>query len=228
MNRQRSFTSKKSLKPELQGLFVCNLDVQQIGIDLQGTVGIVCQNLLGQNLAQLDTFLVEAVQIPCKALEHDLVLEVGKQSAQSLGSQLLADDDGGGAAAFELLVQVGVILAAGKCHDLSSHVGTQLLLGGGTLDDHIAAHLAVTETNELQGDDVSALMEQLIEGVLAIGAGLAEDDRASDVIHGLAETVDGLAVGLHIQLLQVSGEADRKSTRLNSSHVRTSRMPSSA
>ena len=37
------------------------LDVQQVGVDLQGTVGVMGQNLLGQNLAQLDAFLVEGV-----------------------------------------------------------------------------------------------------------------------------------------------------------------------
>ena len=139
---------------------ICRSDVQQIGIDLQCAIGIVGQNLLGQNLAQLNAFLVEAVQIPCKALEHDLVLKVGKQCAQSLGSQLLADDDGGRTTAFELLVQVGVILAAGKCHNLCGHVGTKLLLGGRALNEDVGSHLAVTEADELQRDDVSALMEQ--------------------------------------------------------------------
>ena len=70
------------------------LDVQQIGVDLQSTVGVVGQNLLCQNLAQLDAFLVEGVDVPCEALVHDLVLEVSQQSADSCGGQLLTDDDG--------------------------------------------------------------------------------------------------------------------------------------
>jgi len=167
----------------------------------------VSQDLLGQNLAQLDAFLVEGVDVPGEALVHDLVLKVSKQSAHALGGQLLADDNGGGTAAFELLVQVGVILAAGEGHDLGSHVGAELLLAGGALDHHVRAHLAVLEAHELQGDNVGALVQQLIEGVLTVGAGLAEDDGAGDVVHRLAEAVDGLAVGLHVQLLQVSGEA---------------------
>ena len=115
-------------------LLVCRSDVQQIGVDLQRTVGVVSQNLLGQKLAQLDAFLVEGVDVPGKALVHDLVLEVGQQSAQGCGSQLLTNDDGAGTAALELLVQVGIILAAGKGHDLGSHVGIELLLAGGTLE----------------------------------------------------------------------------------------------
>ena len=50
-------------------------------------------------------------------------------------------------------------------------------------------------------------MEQLIEGVLAVCSGLTEDDRSGYIIDGLAEAVDGLAVGFHIQLLQVCREA---------------------
>ena len=106
------------------------LDVQQVGVDLQSAVGIVGQNLLGQNLAQLDTFLVEAVQVPCEALEHNLVLKMGQQSANSLRSQLLADDDAGGTAAGEILVAVLVFLTTGKGHDLCGHIGAQLLLAG--------------------------------------------------------------------------------------------------
>jgi hypothetical protein len=46
-------------------------------------------------------------------------------------------------------------------------------------------------------------MQQLIEGVLAIGAGIAPDDRAGRHGKRLAGTVDALAVALHFQLLQV-------------------------
>jgi hypothetical protein len=34
--------------------------------------------LLGKYFTKLDTFLVKAVDIPYEALEHNLVLEVGK------------------------------------------------------------------------------------------------------------------------------------------------------
>ena len=69
---------------------------------------------LCQHLAQLNAFLVKAVQVPCEALEHHLVFKVCKQSTQSLGSKLFADDYAGGAAAFKVLVAVLILLAAGK------------------------------------------------------------------------------------------------------------------
>ena len=105
------------------------------------------------------------------------------------------------------MVGVLVSLAASKCHDLSRDVSAELLLAGAALNDNIHADLAVVKSYELHGNDVGSLMEQLIEGVLAVGSGLTEDDRSCYIIYGLAEAVDGLAVGFHIQLLQVCREA---------------------
>ena len=48
-----------------------------------------------QNLTQLYAFLIEAVYIPCKALEHNLIFKMCKQCTQSLRGQLVADDNAG-------------------------------------------------------------------------------------------------------------------------------------
>src|SRR3972149_10744760 len=40
-----------------------------------------------QHLAELHPFLVKGVDVPGKALEHDLVLKVGQQCTQGLGRQ---------------------------------------------------------------------------------------------------------------------------------------------
>ena len=57
------------------------------------------EDALGEKLAELDAFLVEAVQVPDEALEHDFVLKVGQQGAESFGSELVGDDDAGGTSA---------------------------------------------------------------------------------------------------------------------------------
>ena len=57
----------------------CISNIQQIAVNLQCAVGIVRQDLLGEDLAQLNAFLIEAVQVPGKALEHHLVLKVRQQ-----------------------------------------------------------------------------------------------------------------------------------------------------
>ena len=44
-------------------------------------------------------------------------------------------------------------------------------------------------------------MQQLIERVLTVGARLTENYRTGCVMNRLAAAVDGLAVGLHVQLL---------------------------
>ena len=71
-----------------------------------------------QNLTQLYAFLIEAVYIPCKALEHNLIFKMCKQCTQSLRGQLVADDNAGRTSAFEILIAVIICLTAGKCNDL--------------------------------------------------------------------------------------------------------------
>ncbi len=63
-----------------------------------------------------------------------------------------------------------------------------------------------------RGDEVcrheaGALVDELIEGVLAVGARLAPDDRPGLPGDRLAVQVDVLAVALHVALLHVGGEA---------------------
>ena len=50
-------------------------------------------------------------------------------------------------------------------------------------------------------------MDELEEGVLAVGAGLAPHDRAGRRIGGRAVELDVLAVALHLQLLEIGGKA---------------------
>ena len=63
-----------------------------------------------------------------------------------------------------------------------------------------------------EGDKVgrnhhSALVQQLIEGMLAVGAGLTPEDLTGIGGHSAAVPADVLAVGLHGELLQVGREA---------------------
>eukprot|EP00128_Syssomonas_multiformis_P005248 Colp12_sorted_trinity150504_noHs@27928 len=56
---------------------------------------------------------------------------------------------------------------------------------------------------EVARDELGALMDELVESVLAVGARLAPNDRASLVVHLLPSASHKLAVGLHITLLEV-------------------------
>ena len=134
----------------------------------------MCQYLLCQYLTELYAFLVEAIYIPQKALEHDLVLEMGEQRTHCFRSKLLADDDGARTVACKLLIVVVIILAACKCDDLCYYVCAQLLLAGAALDIYIYTQLALFEADELQRDDIGSLMQQLVEGMLTVGSRLTE------------------------------------------------------
>ncbi len=135
---------------------------------------------------------------------------MSEQRAEHFRRQLVRHNDRRRTAAREELVPVHVVLAAGERDDLRRDVRGQLLLAGRALDHHVVVHLVLSEADELQRDDIGALVEQLIEGMLAVRAGLAEDDRTGHVIDRLAETVHRLAVRLHVELLQMSREAGQR------------------
>ena len=52
----------------------------------------------------------------------------------------------------------------------------------------------------------STLMNQLVEGVLTIGARFAPDHRSGRVIHAFPAASHVLSVGLHVALLEVGGK----------------------
>ena len=64
----------------------------------------------------------------------------------------------------------------------------------------------IGEGNEIGRDHHGALVQQLVEGVLTVGAGLAPEDLTGVGGHGAAVPADMLAVGLHGELLQVGRE----------------------
>ena len=139
------------------------------------------QNAFCKDFTKLYTFLVEAVYVPQESLEHDLILEVCKQCSQRLRIYLISDDDAGRTAAFEVFVFILICFTAGKCNDLSCYVCAEFLLAGAALDVDIGLHLVIAEAYKLQRNDISSLMQQLIEGMLSVGSGLTEDpDRSGN------------------------------------------------
>jgi hypothetical protein len=62
--------------------------------------------------------------------------------------------------------------------------------------------------DEISGDELGALVEELVEGVLGVGGGFAEEDWASGVLDEVVCCAgDCLAVGFHGKLLEIGGEA---------------------
>ena len=62
-------------------------------------------------------------------------------------------------------------------------------------------------SEEIAGDELGALVDELIEGVLPIGAGFSPDNWAGAPGDRFAITINALAVAFHIPLLKVGGKA---------------------
>ena len=141
----------------------------------------MCKYAFCKDFTKLNTFLVETVQIPYKALEHDLVLKVSKKCTKGRRSKLLTCDDAGRTAAFKVFVQVLVLFAACKSNDLCSYIGTELLLACAVLNVNINTKLALFESDKLKRYDIGSLMEKLIEGMLSVCSWFSEDHRTCDL-----------------------------------------------
>ena len=161
--------------------FIINLisrsDIQKVAEYFQCSVCLVCKNTFCKDFTKLNAFLVKAVYIPQESLEHNFIFEVCKECAKACRIYLLADDDAGRTAAFEVFVFILICFTAGKCNDLSCYVCAEFLLAGAALDVDIGLHLVIAESYKLQRNDISSLMQQLIERMLSVGTWLAEENR---------------------------------------------------
>ena len=63
------------------------------------------------------------------------------------------------------------------------------------------------EADQVARHQLRALVQQLIERMLPVGARLAPDDGPGLIVDARSAQVDALAVALHLQLLQVGGKA---------------------
>ena len=69
------------------------LDIQQITEHLQCTICLVCKYTFCKYFTKLYTFLVKAVHIPYKSLEHNFILKVCKKCTERSRIYLLSDND---------------------------------------------------------------------------------------------------------------------------------------
>jgi len=174
----------------------------------------LAEDALGKLLAELNTPLVVGVDVPDGALDKGEVLVVGDQSTKRTGGDLLCKDGSGGPVAEESLVGnelVGSALGLDSFGGLADHEG--LGLGEEVGGKHALVLVVVNGVvglggqDEVGGNELGALVEELEEGVLGVGAGLAEQDGAGGVLDIVSAAGDSLAVGFHGKLLKVGGEA---------------------
>jgi len=86
------------------------------------------------------------------------------------------------------------------------HQGFGLRQKVGEQDGMVAAKriLGLHPCQKVTGDKLGTLVDELIEGVLPICAGLPPDDGSGGVLQGIACAADALTVAFHVALLEVS------------------------
>src|SRR5579875_999875 len=140
-------------------------------------------DLLGQLLAKLHAPLIEAVDVPDDALREDGVLIERDEFTEHVGGEFAGEDGVGGAVAFEHAMRNEPVggalgfdllggLAKGEGFGLSEDVGHEDVV---MLAERVEG---LEEADEVAGDEAGALVDELIEAVLAVGAGLAPVDGA--------------------------------------------------
>ena len=152
-------------------------------------------------------------------LDEDLVLVEGDERAQPVRGQLLVDQGAGGPVALEHLVrQEGVQGLATQplrrrarlapprpsCRRRGPRSGPGSWRAASR--DGRPGAAAPGGGQKVARDQPGPLVDQLEEGVLAVGAGLAPDDGAGRIVDPGPRPVDELAVALHVELLEVGRE----------------------
>ena len=148
--------------------------------------------------------MVEGVDIEQVAEEDSAVLVESEQGSEAVGIELGEADYAAGLIAGHAGVAVFGVGSESQGFGLGDGVGEELAM-------HVAAGEfllgAARANDELARDKPTALVQELVVGVLAVGAFAAEDDHAARVGQGLVVGVDAFAEAFHAQLLIVVAEA---------------------
>ena len=188
---------------------ICAAVVFQVGFPCGFEFG---DDALGEDFAEFDAPLVEGVDVPEDALGEDAHFVEGDEAAEDEWCEFFGKDDIGWAVAFEDAVWGE---CGGGAFGFDFGEGFSESEGLGLREDIRHEEVVVTadrieglgEGDEVAGDEAGALVDELVEAVLAVGAGFAPIDRTCVGIHMGAIEFHMLAVALHGELLEVGGEA---------------------
>ena len=158
--------------------------------------------------------MIKGINTPNRTLYENLVLIQGDQLTKCFRRQpgrqqgirrAVAEER---AVRYQLFVNTfGPYLLSGlaecQCLRLGEHISQQLAM---MFSVAVATMRRLRKTYKIARHQLGALMQQLVKGMLAIGAGLTPYNRASLIIHRCAVFGDPLAIALHIALLEVGRE----------------------
>ncbi len=133
---------------------------------------------------------------------HDVLVE-GDELAEHRRRELLGEDHRVGPVAGELAIGLarGCVAPERQRLGLGEQIGHQQVV-------MLAVRVVRRgEADEVDRHDAGALVEQLVERVLAVGARLAPHDRARLAGHRRPVEAHRLAVGFHVELLEIRRES---------------------
>lgn len=173
-------------------------------------------NVLGKSLSELNSPLVEAVDVPQEALNSGSVLVDSEKLTASVGVEFVEEEGERWAVSREELVSQKLlrnlllnellsVLSVGESVGLREEVGHQLIVIDDGLSSKSHRELRSAESNELAWNG-SSLMKKLVETMLAIGSGLSEVDNSGFVSELLSVDGNSFPVTLHVKLLNVRSE----------------------
>ena len=156
---------------------------QLVGRAVVGELGVALElgdDRLRQHLAELDPPLVEGVDAPDRALGEDPVLVERDEAAERAAGQPLGEDRVRRPVALEdavgRLCPRRVALAEGERLGLGEDVGDQQVV---VVAERVQR---LVEADQVARDQLRPLVDQLVEGVLAVGPRLAPVDGAGLVV----------------------------------------------
>ncbi|VTR70981.1 conserved hypothetical protein [Desulfosarcina cetonica] len=167
---------------------------------------------LGQDLAQFHAPLIEGIDVPDGALGEHAVLVERHQHSQGLRRQAFDQEGVAGAVALEDPVRREPVRRTLGFDVLQGLAESQGLALGKKVGHQKIVVLALwvqalAEPDEVARDQPGSLVDQLVERMLAVGAGFAPIDRGGLVADAFAVQGDALAIAFHGQLLEVGRKA---------------------
>ncbi len=159
-----------------------------------------------KHFSEFNTPLVKRVDIPDGALDEDFMLVERDQSAQNFWREFLGQDGICRMVAFESAmwnlkrrntISRDFFGGLSECQrfGLGEEVGHQEIVVG---SDRVQG---LAESDEVAGNQFGTLVNELVEGVLAVGTRLSPDNGSGLIVYHPPFQVNMFSIALHIELL---------------------------
>lgn len=168
-----------------------------------------------QSLAQFHSPLIEAIDLPNDPLDKDFVFIQGDQAAEGVGIEPVGQQRIRGPIPLKdpmryqmIFGSIGPDFLGGFSKGQSLGLGQEI--GYQSIVMPCKWIVGLGKSDKIARYQFGPLMEELEEGVLAIGTGFTPDDRAGLPRDRLSLLGGAFAVGFHVELLQISDQTGQR------------------